>query len=127
MTKQPSPSNQEPRPAAISADSLREAARLFAYLLPYKFRFIAALLALFVSSLLGLAFPYLTGKLVDRAIAGPAALQGGLGQSSINGIVAVLIGALALQALLSFFHTIAFAQVGERSLADLRRDTFGRL
>src|SRR5262249_23321552 len=37
------------------------------------------------------------------------------------------LGVLALQALSAFFHTYSFATVGERSLADLRRDTYARL
>jgi ATP-binding cassette subfamily B protein len=106
---------------------LREAARLLAYVLPYKGKFVAALIALFVSSLLSLAFPFITGKLVDRAIAGPAALGTEFGEASINAIVALLLAALGLQALFSYFHSVTFAQVGERSLADLRRDTYARL
>ena len=42
-------------------------------------------------------------------------------------LVAILLAALGLQALGSYFHSVAFAQVGERSLADLRRDTYARL
>ena len=51
----------------LTGEGLREAARLFAYVRPYRVRFAAALAALFLSSLLGLAFPYLTGRLVDAA------------------------------------------------------------
>jgi ATP-binding cassette subfamily B protein len=106
---------------------LREAASLFAYLLPYKVRFIAALVALFASSLLSLALPYLAGKLVDRAVAGVPSVVPGLAHASVNVIVVVLLATLALQALISFFHSISFAEVGERSLADLRRDTYAHL
>ena len=67
------------------------------------------------------------GKLVDRAISGPAADGSSWWQAGINGIVLALLASLALQALFSFFHTVAIAAVGERSLADLRRDTYGRL
>ncbi len=118
--------NPEPPPVRVSGDSLREAARLLAYLGPYKVRFVAALFALAGSSLLALAFPYITGQLVDRAIAGPDA---GLGPAAvgINGLVGILLAALALQALLTFFHSVALAQVAAHSLADLRRDTYARL
>src|SRR5260370_10779924 len=113
--------------AQINRESLREAARLFGYLLPYKVKFVAALVALLFSSLLSLAFPYITGKLVDRAISGPAADGSSWWQAGINGIVLALLASLALQALFSFFPTVAIAAVGERSLPDLRRDTYGRL
>jgi ABC transporter fused permease/ATP-binding protein len=119
--------SSEPPPARITGESLREAAALLAYLLPYKVKFVAALFALFLFSLLALAFPYLTGKLVDRAIAGTATAEPILWQAGINAIVLTLLAALALQALFSFFHSVSFAQVGERSLADLRRDTYARL
>src|SRR5260370_7095239 len=111
-------------PARMNRESLRDAAHLFAYLLPYRVRFVAALLALFLSSLLSLSFPYITGLLVDRSIGGPEAVVAGLTQIGIDAIVSVLLVSLALQALLAFFHSISFAAVGERSLADLRPDTF---
>jgi ATP-binding cassette subfamily B protein len=47
--------------------------------------------------------------------------------NSVNTIVLTLLLALALQALFSFFHSVSFAAVGERSLADLRHDTYARL
>jgi ATP-binding cassette subfamily B protein len=131
MPRHPTPGGQQKSsdvaPVRITGESLREAAGLLAYLLPYKVRFVAALFALFLSSLLALAFPYLTGKLVDRAIAGSAPAGPALWQAGINAIMLTLLGALALQAVFSFFHSISFAAVGERSLADLRRDTYARL
>ena len=39
----------------------------------------------------------------------------------------LLVGVLALQAGLSYFHFLSFATVGQRSLVDLRRDTYARL
>lgn len=120
-------SHDDVPPAKLSRESLGEMAKLFAYLLPYRKTFIAALLALGATSLLALAFPYITGKLVDRAIAGPSAGESGFWQASINTIMMVLLALLALRALFVYFHTVAFDQVGERSLADLRRDTYARL
>ena len=119
------PQSPDPPPARLSGESLRHAAQLFGYLRPYKERFIAAMFALFLASLLSLSFPYIAGLLVDRAIGGPVSV--GLPSASINTIVSILLASLALQAVLSFFHTISFARVGELSLADLRRDTFARL
>src|SRR5207244_7519746 len=123
-TTTPAQSQSSPTPTAgVNRESLRQAARLFGYLLPYKLKFVAALVALLFSSLLSLAFPYVTGKLVDRAISGPAADASSWWQAGINGIVLTLLACLALQALFSFFHTVAITAVGDRSLADLRRDT----
>ena len=119
--------NEAAQASSTNRESLLEAARLFGYLLPHKAKFVAALVALLFSSLLSLAFPYITGKLVDRAISGPPADSAGRWQAGINGIVLALLACLALQAVFSFFHTVAVTAVGERSLADLRRDTYGRL
>ena len=39
----------------------------------------------------------------------------------------LLMGVLALQAGLAFFHALSFATAGQRSLVDMRRDTYARL
>jgi hypothetical protein len=49
--------------AKLDRESLRQALQLFGYLRPYRARFAAALVALFISSLLSLAFPYTAGSL----------------------------------------------------------------
>jgi ATP-binding cassette subfamily B protein len=118
--------DEELPPARINRESLREAARLFSYLLPYKVKFGAALLALFVTSLLSLAFPYITGQLVDSAI-NAKTLPSGAFQGDINRVALVLLLVLATQAIFAFFHSLAFAQVSERSLADLRQDAYARI
>ncbi|MCS6989820.1 MAG: ABC transporter transmembrane domain-containing protein [Chloroherpetonaceae bacterium] len=104
----------------LSIESLRHAAELLRYVSPYKTKFAFALLALLCSSLLGLIFPYITGKLVDGAIAGRG--EGVFGD--IDSIALVLVLSLALQALLSFLQSVWFAEVGEKSLADLRKDAY---
>jgi ABC transporter fused permease/ATP-binding protein len=117
--------DEELPPVKLTAQTLRDAARLAGYLWPYRFKFGAALLFLLLSSLLGLAFPYVTGTLVDGALAhqaGPAPWD-----RDINLITLALLGVLAGQAALSFLQSLWFTEVGERSLADLRRDTYARL
>ncbi|MBC8041888.1 MAG: ATP-binding cassette domain-containing protein [Rhizobacter sp.] len=123
--------------AKINSETLGEAAKLFSYLLPYRAKFSGALVALFISSLLGLAFPYITGNLVDGAMSGRAttgspakgfsipSVQGF--QMDIDTLALALIGILILQAFFSFFQSLWFSEVGERSLADLRKDTYSRL
>jgi ATP-binding cassette subfamily B protein len=118
-------------PARLTWGALREAARLFAYLLPYRRKFIAAHLGLLVSSLAGLAFPFFTGRLIDGASRGLAgAITGagwGLDAASIDTTALLLVLVLAVQALGSSLQSYWITEVGERSLADLRRDTYGRL
>lgn len=104
--------------ARLDRESLSQALELLRYLRPYRLRFLLALLALGGSSLLGLAFPYLAGSLID------AATKPG---SSVNQTAALLLGILALQAGLLFFHALSFATVGQRAIVDLRRDAYARL
>jgi ATP-binding cassette subfamily B protein len=122
------PDDESPK-AKLNRESLREAAALFLYLRPYRFLFLAALVSLFISSALGLVFPYLTGSLVDGAL---PALTTALAKPSfvpqdINTVALLLMAALALQAAFSFFQSMAFAKVGQCALADLRKDTYARV
>src|SRR5205809_2949633 len=108
-------------PARITHEGLREVARLFAYLLPYRLKFVAALVSLFLASLLGLAFPYFTGGLIDSAHHGlvqtsPSAATP-ISTLNINHIALSLLIVIALQGLFSFLQTYWLAEVGERSLA----------
>src|SRR5262245_10974927 len=118
-------------PARITWGGLREAARLFAYVLPYRRKFIAAQLCLLLGSLMGLAFPYFPGRLIDgaaRGLGGATADAGrALEAAGTNTTALVLLLVLAVQALCSSFQTYWLAEAGERCLADLRRDTYARL
>src|SRR5437868_2002842 len=121
---------KEPR-VRLTWAALREAARLLAYLLPYRRKFIAAHLCLLVTSLAGLAFPFFTGRLIDGASRGLGGVMTGTGwaldAASINTTALLLMLVLAVQAHCSSFQTYWLAEVGERSLADLRRDTYSWL
>jgi ATP-binding cassette subfamily B protein len=108
----------------ITRGALREAWQLARYLGPYKLRFFAALLVLFVGSAMGLAFPYVAGNLVDGALRGGQQVPW---YYNVDLIALFMVGVLAVQAGCVYFRSIWFAEVGERTLADLRRDTFARL
>ena len=110
--------------AKLDRESLRQALELFRYLRPYRGRFSAALASLFTGSLLSLAFPYLAGSIIDAAV---LHTQGSGSMAGADRTALLLMGILALQAGLSFFHFLSFATVGQRSLVDLRRDTYARL
>jgi len=111
--------------ARLDRESLRQAFELFRFLHPYRVRFGAALVSMFAGSLLSLAFPYLAGSIIDAAMKGT---QGGAaGMAGSNRTALLLMGILAIQSGLSYFHSLSFATVGQRSLIDLRRTTYGRL
>jgi len=110
--------------AKLNRESLRQALELFRYLRPYRSRFGAALTSLFIGSLLSLAFPYLAGSIMDAAMPNNKASNG---MAAADRTALLLMGVLALQAGLTYFHSLSFATVGQRSLVDLRRDTYAKL
>jgi ABC-type multidrug transport system fused ATPase/permease subunit len=75
---------------------------------------------LFGSSITNLAFPKLLGDLVNSGN------EGNLSED-LNRIALLLAGILVIQASFSYFRTILFVKVTERSLADLRQDTYNHL
>ena len=110
--------------AKLNRQTLNNISRLLSYIKPYRGKFIAALAFLFLSSLVGLAFPSFIGALIDTA-------QGKPGHSvlpgTIKGILTLAFIVLFLQAIVSFCRILWFVNVAERSLADIRRDTYFKL
>src|SRR5262249_32162924 len=79
-----------------------------------------------VGSLIGLGFPWLAGSLVDAAFLRLTDRERVGWMQDVNLVALGLMGVLALQASFAFLRARWFIEVGERSLADLRRDTFAR-
>src|SRR5476649_1839903 len=118
------PSEKELPKAKLNKQSLNNISRLLFYIKPYRGKFIAALTFLFLSSLVGLAFPSFIGALIDTA---QGKHKNGFLPGSISGILTLAITVLFAQAFVSFFRILWFVNVAERSLADIRRDTYFKL
>ena len=117
MRSQNEQNGNEPR------ESMREALRLFSYLRPYRRHFYPALVCLFITAGLSLAFPYLMGELIGGAVdVGSDSVL-----SKIDSIALTLAGVLALQAFIAYWRIRWFAFAGESGLADIRRDTYSKL
>lgn len=118
------PAEQELPKAKINSKSLKQVGRLLSYIKPHRGKFAAAMFFLFLSSLVGLSFPQFLGALIDAA-------QGKHKYSflpaTLNGIGLLALIVLFAQAFISFFRVLWFVQVAERSLADIRRDTYFKL
>src|SRR5882762_4894693 len=110
--------------AKLNRQTLKNISRLLSYIKPYRGKFIAALAFLFLSSLVGLAFPSFIGALIDTA---QGKSGNGILPSSIKGILLLAFTVLFFQAFVSFFRILWFVNVAERSLADIRRDTYFKL
>lgn len=101
------------------ARSLHHLPRLYAYLKPYRWHFVAGLLALFVSSITSLTLFNYVGHLIDASTGRP--------DLNVQTIVMGLGGILLVQALASFLRIRLFAVVTENAVAALRQDAFTRL
>ncbi len=110
--------------AKLNLDSVRRISKLISYIKPYKGKFIAGMVFLFLSSLTGLAFPSLLGALID---ASQGKQKYAFLPPTINAIGLLAFGILFVQAFVSFFRVVWFVQVAEKALADIRRDTYFRL
>ncbi|WP_426667462.1 ABC transporter ATP-binding protein [Mucilaginibacter sp. McL0603] len=110
--------------AKLNRQTLTHISRLLSYIRPYRVKFAAALLFLFLSSLVGLAFPSFLGALIDAA---QGKHTNKLLPATIQGIGLLALVVLFSQAFVSFFRILWFVQVAERSLADIRRNTYFKL
>jgi len=110
--------------AKINSQSLKNVFRLLAYVKPYRGKFAAAMVFLFLTSLTGLAFPKFLGALID---ASHGKQKYSYLPGTLTGIGELAFAVLFVQAIISFFRVVWFVQVAERSLADIRRDTYFKL
>jgi ABC-type multidrug transport system fused ATPase/permease subunit len=110
--------------AKLNRESLKKVTRLLSYIKPYRAIFIGAMVFLFLSGLVGLAFPSLVGALIDAA---QGKSKVAFLPHSIQGILVLALFILFGQSFVSFFRVLWFVKVGERALADIRRDTYFKL
>ena len=108
-------------------ESLRELAHLFAYVRPYRRRFYFAMTASFISMSFGAMFPFFVKHLLDAAIPSLKPIPPGAWQPGLDAAALLLVGSLAVQAVLTFFSSLAFNTVGESAVVDLRRTLYARL
>jgi len=106
--------------------SFKEASRVFRYLKPYAGIFTVGFVFLILSSLTAMLFPYFIGQLI-----GDDGTEGAAGQllnlDSVEDIILALAVVFTSQAVFSFFRILLFTRVTEYTLADIRRDAFGKL
>lgn len=124
----------------INKENLREALVLFSYLKPYKGRFIASLVFIALSAFTTALFPLFLGKMIDAAAPGNAASinPAGGGMSafglslndihwSLNTALLLIFLQLTVQTFFSYMRVYLLTYVGEKSLADMRKDVYSKL
>ncbi|MCG8349943.1 MAG: ATP-binding cassette domain-containing protein, partial [Chloroflexales bacterium] len=94
--------------------------RLFGYVRPYRGRLLIAVVALVISSSLGLALPLAAGQVINAIAEGGALIL-------LNQMALLLVGVVAIQSLFSLVQSYLLSFVGERAVSDLRLRTYEHL
>jgi ABC-type multidrug transport system fused ATPase/permease subunit len=105
----------------ITKTSLRQLAGIFRFMLPYKGLFITGLVSLVLSSVTLMAFPRLSGELLDIASGKPKYF------TSINQAALALLAILFVQGIFSFIRVYTFSIVTERGMADVRKSIYKKI
>jgi ABC-type multidrug transport system fused ATPase/permease subunit len=104
----------------ITLEGLKNAFRLYSYIKPYRTEYAWGMFFLLGSSIASLAFPKLLGELVN---------SGNIGNLSndLNRIGLLLVATLFVQSVFSYFRVVLFVNVTEKTLANLRQNTYNHL
>jgi subfamily B ATP-binding cassette protein MsbA len=94
--------------------------RMLAYVRPYWLRLVLAAISLVIISLLSLAMPWAVQQMVDLVAAGQDF-------SRLNHIALILAAIFVLRAAFGFVQTYLISWVGERVVANLRRQIYEHL
>src|SRR4030095_10612479 len=124
--------------AKITKENLRQALSLFTYLKPYRGQFIISLVFIALSAFTTSLFPFFLGKMIDAASPGAniealnTGSRFGFGSLkdihwSLNTTLLLIFCQLTIQTIFSFMRVYLLTSVGERSLADMRKDVYSRL
>lgn len=103
-----------------AGSGLKEMARLYRFLRPYRGRFVLGLLFLLLSTGASLMFPRLLGEMVDQANSG-----GLSGEITRTGLL--LLAVLVAQSLFAYTRTRLFVVVTEKTLASIRQHIYNHL
>jgi ABC-type multidrug transport system fused ATPase/permease subunit len=143
MAKRTLSTNADFPKVKINKENLKRLSLFFRYLQPYKYKFALSLVFLFFSSATTLLMPLVIGMLVDAAVAqegatirlpqlpfsapSPAWLPRNPIALNINQVALALLAILMLQSFFSFMRVYLFTEIGEKSLAQLRKDVYTRI
>jgi ABC-type multidrug transport system fused ATPase/permease subunit len=130
----------EPKKVKLSKESLKQGLILFTYIKPYRGKFILSLLFIALSAFTTSLFPLFLGKMIDAASPGatlPGAGSSSLGEQfgfglkdihwSLNTTLLLIFLQLSVQTVFSFMRVYLLTEVGEKSLAGMRKDVYSKL
>lgn len=110
--------------AKLNSENIKDAYYIFKYVKPYRAKFITGLVFLAITSGLSLLFPTILGDLINIAVHKKASPYFG---SDLKTVFLVLAGLIVLVSLLALFRIKWFAEVGEKSVADIRVNLFEKI
>jgi len=123
--------------AKINRENLRQALALYKYLRPYRGKFILGMLFIALTAFSTSLFPLFLGKMIDAASPGVTLPGIGVGSKfgfglrnihwSLNTALLLIFSQLTVQTFFSFMRVYLLTAVGEKSLADMRKDVFSKL
>ena len=105
----------------LSREKLQKALEIFKFIKPYRWSLFVGLLLLFLSSMVFMVFPFLSGELINIA-QGSSKYPYTLEQVGI-----FLILVLVLQGFISYYRVKLFATVSERGIAAVRTALYQKL
>ena len=111
----------KPKPK-FSKDQFKDSLKIFAYVKPYKLYFFLSMFMLLISTLSFMIIPSLIGLLFD--VAKQEQFKFELSLEKLGVIMFVL---LIIQGLASYGRIYLTAHFAEKSIADIRKDVFGKL
>ncbi len=112
--------NEEPLPK-MSKETFMQTLKIFEFVRPYRWSLIFGIFLLFLSSMVFMIFPDLSGRMIDIA-QGNSELGYGLNQIGL-----FLLLVLFLQSFVSYFRILIFAKLSERGTADVRQALYNKL
>ncbi|NJL74952.1 MAG: ATP-binding cassette domain-containing protein, partial [Saprospiraceae bacterium] len=107
--------------AKLNRETLNEALKIFKYIKPYRWAFFGGLALIFLSRLVFMVFPYLSGLMVD------VAQNVSTVDLTLNQIGLYLILILIVQGVVSYARVLLFAYASEKGIADLRKSVDQKL
>ncbi|HEX7013913.1 MAG TPA: ABC transporter transmembrane domain-containing protein [Cyclobacteriaceae bacterium] len=114
--------DREIKTGRLGKEGITHLMGVFRFALPYKWTFAIGLVALILSSITLLSFPYYAGRLLDLA-------TGKVDPhfTSLNQVAGILVLVLFVMGIFSFVRVYTFSIVSERALSDLRASLFAKM
>jgi len=109
----------------LSKDTYKKAYRIFKFIKPYGFYFVASFLFMLLSSVTTMAVPFLFGKLFS--LSEPSNSSESSFFSSTKIVMVVIFVVFGMQAIFSFLRIYFSSLLTENSLNDIRQSVFNKL